>query len=71
MLDETNQNTVFHNCAGAVKRLLPALAELERQAAILRTSPLVRREWYELLPQKLIPQLGEQAFLVVAIVGGK
>ncbi len=70
MSDETNQNTVFHNCATAVKRLLPALIELERQAAILRTTPLAGREWYELLRQKLIPQLGEQAFLVVAVVGG-
>ena len=70
MADETNQDTVFHNCAAAVKRLLPALVELERQAAILRTTPLAGREWYELLRQKLIPQLGEHAFLVVAVVGG-
>jgi len=70
MADETHQDTVFHNCAAAVKRLLPALVELERQAAILRTTPLAGREWFELLRQKLIPQLGEHAFLVVAVVGG-
>ena len=43
---------------------------LEREAALLRPLPLVEREWFELLRQKLVPQLGAQAFLVVAVVGG-
>ncbi len=44
--------------------------ELERGAALLQPVPLLEREWFELLRQKLVPQLGEQAFLVVAVVGG-
>ena len=50
--------------------MLPALIKLERDAALLQPAPLAGREWFELLRQKLIPQLGEQAFLVVAVVGG-
>ncbi|MEJ7593367.1 MAG: GTPase [Planctomycetaceae bacterium] len=53
-----------------MRSLLPALMELERGAALLQPVPLVEREWFELLRQKLVPQLGEQAFLVVAVVGG-
>ena len=49
---------------------MPALSELELQATILQSAPLAGREWFELLRQKLVPQLGEQAFLVVAVVGG-
>ncbi len=53
-----------------MRRLVPALNELERQSQILQPQPLAGREWFELLRQKLVPQLGEQAFLVVAVVGG-
>ena len=52
---------------GIADDLLPALMPLERDAAMLQAAPLAEREWFELLRQKLIPQLGEQAFLVVAI----
>jgi hypothetical protein len=51
-------------------RLMPALLQLERRAEIFQPPPLAGREWFELLRQKLVPQLGEQAFLVVAVVGG-
>ncbi len=33
-------------------------------------APLVGREWYELLARKLVPQLSDQSYLVVAVVGG-
>ncbi|MEX0727481.1 MAG: GTPase domain-containing protein [Planctomycetaceae bacterium] len=36
----------------------------------LGCGPLSGREWYELLLQKLLPQLDDDAFLVTAVVGG-
>ena len=69
-MDEAQQDALFNNCAAAVRKLLPALTRLEREAVLLQVAPLAEREWFELLRQKLIPQLGEQAFLVVAVVGG-
>ncbi len=69
-MDEAKQDVLFNHCAATVRSLLPALLQLESEAALLQPVPLVEREWFELLRQKLIPQLGEQAFLVVAVVGG-
>ena len=69
-MDEAEEDLLFNHCAATVRSLLPALLQLEREAALLQPVPLVEREWFELLRQKLIPQLGEQAFLVVAVVGG-
>jgi len=53
-----------------VERLATAVAELECAAAALRLEPLAGREWFELLRRKLVPQLRDDAFLVVAVVGG-
>ncbi len=69
-MDDSKQDLLFNNCAASVRILLPALVKLERDATLLKPAPLAGREWFELLRQKLIPQLGEQAFLVVAVVGG-
>ncbi len=69
-MDDSKQDLLFNNCAATVRTLLPALIRLEREATLLQPAPLAGREWFELLRQKLIPQLGEQAFLVVAVVGG-
>jgi len=69
-VDDAKQDLLFNHCAATVRNLLPALIELEREAALLQPVPLAEREWFELLRQKLVPQLGEQAFLVVAVVGG-
>lgn len=49
--------------ADAVRGLEPALVRLG-------LPPLTGREWFELLERKLLPQLGENAFLVVAVTGG-
>ena len=43
--------------------LAPAVGRLE-------LPPLEGREWYRSLCEKLVPQLGEEAYLVVAVVGG-
>jgi len=60
----------FETCALAVDRLYYALVELQSRAELLRLEPLEGREWFELLRQKLVPQLKDDAFLVVAVVGG-
>lgn len=70
MVDATKLESVFKSCAEIMRRLMPAINELERCSTILKPDPLAGREWFELLRQKLVPQLGEQAFLVVAVVGG-
>lgn len=49
--------------AESVRGLEPALVRLG-------LPPLTGREWYEILERKLLPQLGENAFLVVAVTGG-
>ena len=62
--------TPFASCVQQVRRLHVALSGLERQAALLQVAPLAGREWHELLTRKLLPQLGEDPFIVVAVVGG-
>jgi hypothetical protein len=69
-VDDAKRETVFRTCESITRRLLPALAKLESTASLLQQPPLAGREWFEVLRQKLVPQLGEQAFLVVAVVGG-
>ncbi len=63
-------STPYRDCAETVGRLHAAVVELERAAELLQLDPLAGREWFELLRQKLLPQLDDDAFLVVAVVGG-
>jgi hypothetical protein len=56
--------------AQPIHELHAAVRALERAAAPLELPRLAGREWYELLATKLAPQLCEDAFLVVAVVGG-
>ena len=60
----------FQQCAEAVQGLLNAVLPLQQVAALLQTAPVEGREWHQLLRQKLAPQLGQEAFLAVAVVGG-
>ncbi len=60
----------LQRCSTAVRRLQEVLLDLQQRADLLQLAPLEGREWYELLRQKLIPQLTDDAFLVVAVVGG-
>ena len=62
--------TTHAQFASAVRDLDGALRELETAADFLDVGPLTGREWFNLLRQKLIPQLTDDAFLVVAVVGG-
>src|SRR5712691_1184909 len=57
-------------CAELVRRVGAAVRQLESQADLLQLPPLSRRDWFELLDRKLLPQLTDDAFLVVAVVGG-
>lgn len=60
----------FQKFAGEIKRLHRALAELEPMAATIGVQPPAGREWFELLENKLLPQLELPPLLVVGIVGG-
>lgn len=60
----------FQQCATAVQGLLQAIQQLQRAATLLQTDPVEATEWHQLLRQKLVPQLGQSAFLAAAVVGG-
>ena len=60
----------YSACAELVRQLHTAVRQLESQASLMQSTPLAGREWYELLVRKLLPQLTDDAFLVVAVVGG-
>jgi hypothetical protein len=53
-----------------VYELRSALRELESAARDVQIPPLAGREWFELIERKLLPQLTDDAYLVVAVVGG-
>ena len=52
------------------RQLSEALRSLEQQSRPLQLEPLAGRDWYDLLVRKLLPQLDDNAFLIVAVVGG-
>ncbi|TXT21063.1 MAG: hypothetical protein FD138_4112, partial [Planctomycetota bacterium] len=63
-------SSTYAACAEHVRRLHAAVRQLETQSRPLQLAPLAGREWFELLERKLLPQLTDDAFLVVAVVGG-
>jgi hypothetical protein len=70
MTAEISQTRIFQQSASVTAHLEKYLIALEQQAGLLQVAPLAGREWYDLLRQKLLPQLGNGAWLVVAVVGG-
>jgi len=60
----------FAECAVRIRSLRDALGELEAASQSLQIEPLAKREWFRLLEEKLLPQVGADAFLVAAVVGG-
>lgn len=60
----------YSACAELVRQLHLAIRQLESRATAMQTAPLAGREWFELLTRKLVPQLTDDAFLVVGVVGG-
>lgn len=65
-----NVNQSFTDLAAAAQQLSVAVAELDKAASVLQPPSLQTCEWYDLLRQKLLPQLGADAWLVAAVVGG-
>lgn len=62
--------SVWDQFSDLAQRLLTALQRWEPQLGLLHVSPLTELEWFELLRRKVIPQLGQQTFLVAAVTGG-
>ncbi|MFT4556182.1 MAG: hypothetical protein ACI93T_000506 [Porticoccaceae bacterium] len=65
-----NMAISFSECAESVQGLHRLLGELEQQCSALQVEQLGTFEWHQLLEQKLLPQLSDDAFLVAAVVGG-
>ena len=65
-----DDSTQLASFAALTRRLGTALVELEQRASALRIKPLAGRDWYDLLVRKLLPQLTDEAYLIVAVVGG-
>ncbi|QDT39375.1 GTPase [Stratiformator vulcanicus] len=62
--------SLLQEYAGTLERLERELHQLEQNCGLLQLDPIVGRPWHELLVEKLIPQTGRGAYLVVGIVGG-
>jgi hypothetical protein len=60
----------LRECATSVRAIEAAVADLAPAVKLLGLPALESREWYRLLREKLVPQLGADAYLVVAVVGG-
>jgi hypothetical protein len=60
----------LRECAASVRAIEAAVAELAPAVKLLGLPALESREWCRLLREKLVPQLGADAYLVVAVVGG-
>ncbi len=66
----TDQSTSLVSFATLANRLNSSLSRLEERAKTLQLPPLNGRDWYDLLIRKLLPQLTDDAYLIVAVVGG-
>jgi len=64
------QADLLRECAAIIGGIDASLGELETSVGRLGLPSLVQREWYRSLREKLVPQLGEETYLVVAVVGG-
>ncbi|MFZ9093072.1 MAG: GTPase, partial [Planctomycetaceae bacterium] len=60
----------WHECRDAAADLHRAIGLLEQQIELLDVQAARDQEWYALLTEKLLPQLGSPEFLVVAVTGG-
>ncbi len=61
---------LLRECGASVRAIDAAAAELAPTVRLLGLQSLDEREWYRLLREKLVPQLGADAYLIVAVVGG-
>lgn len=63
-------SSTLHTFSKTTWQLRDSLRVLEQQSRQLELPGLEGREWFEILERKLIPQLADQIYLVVAVVGG-
>lgn len=61
---------MLEQIAEQVRVLASRLTQLEAVARPLQLPALAQRDWYEVLSRKLLPQLADEPYLVVAVVGG-
>ncbi len=66
----TGTGATWTELAELVRQLHGALLDLQSAAGCLSAGPLSGREWFDVLERKLLPQLGADAWLVVAVTGG-
>ncbi|MFH1301140.1 MAG: GTPase domain-containing protein [Planctomycetota bacterium] len=62
--------STLHQFSQTVHRLRDNLIALEQRTNQLDLPGLNGREWFDILQRKLIPQLSDNVYLVVAVVGG-
>ena len=62
--------TTLHNFSNTILQLSDNLLTLEGETNQLDLPGLAGREWFEILQRKLIPQLSDNVYLVVGVVGG-
>ena len=60
----------FFPIGSNLRQLFEAVGRLDQAAESLGLARAATREWYQTLRHKLLPQLADDAFLVVAVVGG-
>jgi len=60
----------FSECAASVEQLHRSLEKLQERSGVLQIDDVCQAEWFQLLEQKLLPQMSDSAFLVAAVVGG-
>src|SRR5580704_6240467 len=67
---DESPGVLLRECGGIVREIEAAAGDLASSVRLLGLAPLEDREWYRLLREKLVPQLGADAYLIVAVVGG-
>ena len=70
MTSSPDPQAAFSRVAEAIDHVFQGLHGLQARAELLQPPPLEGQEWYELLRQKLVPQLSGGGWLVAAVVGG-
>ncbi len=65
-----NQTSILQDFGRLGRRLMQTLGRLEYESHLLKLDPLAGRDWFDLLVRKLLPQLEDNTYLIVAVVGG-
>ncbi len=60
----------MRDVARTITELKQSVDKLAIRARLLELPELDQAEWYQLITQKLLPQLNDSSYLVVAVVGG-